>query len=386
MVYMAADNNLSGAAEADINEMETVGSTKGVNIAVQVEFMPSVSAGLPASTIRGRLVCDDDQENIGSWYREIGNRNMADPATLTEFISWAAREYPADRYALVLWSHGSGWKFEETGSPILDKGMLVDTDPDGSSYRMSLSDIADAVSLSGVAFDVIDFDSCLMGMYEVAYEFRGLASYLVFSEDVYPIYGDSYDTILADLTQNPDMDGAQLAQTITERCMDYYQSSNISMTKSAVSTAGIDGLHTGICTLARYLSDHLSVEASAIESARTASVAFQYPENHDLGDFMNKLDTYTGTTELKTIIGQVLEALSQAIVCNSVVDSSSGSTIADSMGMAIYLPSAAQASLDELGRYSRLSCSTSSPFTWANLVNHLVTGNPVIRSEDATGN
>jgi len=385
MIYMAADNNLSDAAEADINEMERVGSTADVSVAVQAEFMPAVSEGLPASTVRGRIVRDNDRTTIGSWYSEIGDRNMADPATLTEFITWAAREYPADHYALVLWSHGSGWKDGETGSPILDKGMIVDTDSEGSSYRMSLQDIADAVGNSSVFFDVIDFDSCLMGMYEVAYEFKDLASYLVFSEDVYPVSGDSYDTILKELTENPGMDGALLAQTIVEKCMEYYRTRSISVTKSAVGTAQIDEFHAGICTLAEYLSDHMSVEGPNIESARAESVAYQYPENHDLGDFLEKLDGYTGSTELKTIIGQVAESLSQVVVSSKVFSLNADDKINDSMGVAIYLPSGTQASLGEIDRYSRLSCSRSASFTWANLVNQIVTGNPVISRESAIG-
>ena len=61
---------------------------------------------------------------------------------------------------------------------------------------MSLPDLAGAVRTAGVHLDVINFDACLMAMYEVAYEFLGLTDYMVFSEEVEPGDGDPYDTIL----------------------------------------------------------------------------------------------------------------------------------------------------------------------------------------------
>jgi len=62
------------------------------------------------------------------------------------------------------------------------KGMFIDTTSAGSHAMTSLADLARAVRESGVVFDVINLDTCLMGMFEVAYEFRGAADYLIFSD------------------------------------------------------------------------------------------------------------------------------------------------------------------------------------------------------------
>ena len=39
---------------------------------------------------------------------KVGKRSMVDPDTLSDFIQFSAREYPADRYMLILWDHGGG--------------------------------------------------------------------------------------------------------------------------------------------------------------------------------------------------------------------------------------------------------------------------------------
>ena len=35
---------------------------------------------------------------------------MGDPAELLRFVHWAVKNYPARRYALVIWNHGHGWE------------------------------------------------------------------------------------------------------------------------------------------------------------------------------------------------------------------------------------------------------------------------------------
>ena len=37
-------------------------------------------------------------------------KSMGDPEQLSDFIRWTAKNYPAKKYALVLWDHGGGAK------------------------------------------------------------------------------------------------------------------------------------------------------------------------------------------------------------------------------------------------------------------------------------
>ncbi len=377
MVYMAADNNLSAYARDDINyEIEIEGSSDDVNVVVQAEFN-STTSGVPSGTIRGKVVQDADTGSLGSWYSQIGNKDMTDPATLTEFIAWTAQQYPADHYALVLWSHAAGWKASsEDGAP--GKGIFMDnSSPWGSSHLMSLPDLAEGIRNSGVALDVINLDACLMGMYEVAYELKETATYLVASPEEYPVAGDPYDMIIKELTDNPDMDAAQLALTITTKCREFYQNADTTMTKSAYLLSGMDQLHMDICALAEYLIDNMdAAEVDIIEDARYSSVAYLYPENHDLGDFLDWLKLGTGDPGLESMIEDVKDSMSGVIYSNELYISSSDSSnpVMDSQGMAIYLPSRIQylISQSDLTRYGNLSCNDSSEDTWYDFLSLFV--------------
>jgi hypothetical protein len=373
MVYLAANNSLSPYAKMDINEMEEVGSSDLVKVVVEAEFNKGNTTGVPEQTVRGLVSRDQDQEHMGSWYSSIGDRDMADPATLREFIVWAAQAYPSDHYALVLWSHGMGWK-DSSGSAA-QKGMITDGP---STTTMTIPEIAQAIRDSGVYFEVINFDACLMGMYEVAYELRGTASYILFSEEEYPANGDPYADVLRDLTQSPSMDGRHLTQSIASECLEFYQDADITVTKSAVDMAMIEELNTDLQSLARYLVINMGSLKPMVEQARDEAFAYDYPTNIDLGDFLLKLHDLTGDAVLQGIIEQITGSgtsagiLSQLVVENDVYEGSGDASnhgITGSRGIAIYLPSSDpmndQINAYDLNAYSGLACNQSlNGTTW----------------------
>ena len=101
MVYMAGDNNLDGAALRDIAEMTKAGSTKDVHVLVQLDRLED------QKTRRFRISQGGGFK--GDCIESFGDTNTGDPQILYSFVKWAADNYPADRYGLILWNHGSGW-------------------------------------------------------------------------------------------------------------------------------------------------------------------------------------------------------------------------------------------------------------------------------------
>ena len=65
-------------------------------------------------------------------------QSMANPETLTDFVRWSAENYPAKKYALVLWDHGGGSK----------TGIFIDELFDGE--MMHLDELGDALRNTGV--------------------------------------------------------------------------------------------------------------------------------------------------------------------------------------------------------------------------------------------
>ncbi len=100
MVYMAGDNNLSGAGDADLREMRKIGSTADVNVVTQFDNAGDVGTK--------RYIVQRDR--INERVESLGETDSGDPKVLIDFVAWARAEYPAERYALVLWNHGGGWE------------------------------------------------------------------------------------------------------------------------------------------------------------------------------------------------------------------------------------------------------------------------------------
>ena len=386
MVYIAGDNNLSDAAIGDINEMEEVGSNDSVNVVVQVEFSQQYTPDMPGNTLRGKILKDSDTA-INSPLEDMGeNLDMGIKETLTDFIKWATTKYPADYYALVLWDHGAGWKLSrQTGGAV--RGALQD---ETSGSFMSLPDLASAVSESGVHLDVINFDACLMAMYEVAYEFNGLTDYMVFSEEVEPGDGDPYDTILQDLVEDPNMTPSELATMITTKYMEFYQSDGRNkVTKSVVDMTKTVQLHNQISELAQLMNDTMDSERPHIQGARDTSINYQYPENRDLGDFLKNYINRTSNSDIANKITVIQTTLDEMIISNEIFSPTANDAITGSDGLAIFLPRRDEVPEVDLTGYLLLAINQEREVgdnTWGSFVNLLVTGDTGTLLQTAEGN
>lgn len=113
--FLSADNDLEKNALYDLNEMEAAGPGPNINIIVQLDrpqFGYNDGVNSWGEAVRLKIHKDNDPVRITSpVVMKLGpNVNSGDPKTLSDFIEWGVRNYPARRYILVLWSHGSGWK------------------------------------------------------------------------------------------------------------------------------------------------------------------------------------------------------------------------------------------------------------------------------------
>ena len=136
-------------------------------------------------------------------------RNMGDADTLTDFINYGVRSYPANHYGLILWNHGGG--------PVGGYGSDSHFDGDG----LSLEEIREALGhsvMADSAFDFVAFDACLMGSAETAGCLDGYADYAIASPELEPQHGYDYRwmTALGD-SLPPDMEwGEAVGRSMVE--------------------------------------------------------------------------------------------------------------------------------------------------------------------------
>ncbi len=122
--------------------------------------------------------------------------NTGDARTLRQVMRFAKAHYPAERYALVFYSHGDG------------RAMCADDDSDGDElFPAEITDVLEERD----SVDLMGFDVCSMGGVENLYQWRpGNGSFhadaVVASASVSGPW--PYDTILARL-RAPSVEGAQ---------------------------------------------------------------------------------------------------------------------------------------------------------------------------------
>lgn len=180
MHYTAGDNNLTWYLVQDVNEMEVVGSTQNMNLVVQLDRGGS-------DCKRYYLEKDGNMSEIKSpVIKDLGSTNMSDPQVLAAFIKETKEKYPAQHYALILSDHGYAWK-----------GAIEDQSHHG---WMTMPDIREGVEKSGVHFDLIGFDACLMATSEVAEELSDVADFLVASQQTEGGSGWPYTPLLTKKT------------------------------------------------------------------------------------------------------------------------------------------------------------------------------------------
>src|SRR3989442_10858296 len=89
LVYMDADNNLEDAGIADFLEMASVGSTSLVKIVVEFDRAVGYNNSYGDWTTTKRfLVTQGMIPTPAAALSDLGEVNMADPANLTNFVTW----------------------------------------------------------------------------------------------------------------------------------------------------------------------------------------------------------------------------------------------------------------------------------------------------------
>ena len=128
------------------------------------------------------------------------NTCMSEGETLADFINWAKKKYPADRYMLVLWNHGGGVAYGYGQDELNRKGK--ETYDLGT---MATSEVLEAIGSANMKFDLIGFDACLMQDIEIASSMEPYADYYLASEETEGGYGWFYTSSFGKLAENPGM-------------------------------------------------------------------------------------------------------------------------------------------------------------------------------------
>jgi hypothetical protein len=312
MVYLDADNNLETYGVGNFIDMAASAAVgpgpHDVNVLVQMDrYVGNGGYGGWTDTKRfevlnGSTPVDSDPGFVS----DLGELNMGDPATLTEFVGWAKAYRPADRYMIVLWNHGNGWK--GTKSNGLLRGVCFD-DTNGDDFidNKALDSALNTITSGGTnKVDVLTFDACLMGMAEVDSQVSSYCRMRTGSEEVVPGTGIPYNTVVGDLVADPDMDEKQLAATIVDR---FYESYPRGQEFAAVDMSRTDALDAAMERLSSCVSSRWEDNYGAVWKAAYGGQHFNDWEYIDLYSFAGILQEETADATLKSRCQEVMDAV-----------------------------------------------------------------------------
>jgi hypothetical protein len=207
MVYMIGSDleSQEGLASKDINEMLKADLGDNVKLVLQTGGTkewenPLIKGGTTQrfEVVDGELIeCED-----------LGLISMVEPDTLADFVSWASKKRPANRYALVFWNHGGGTVLGYGYDEYFEEDML------------ELSEIAKALEEAKVLFDFVGFDACLMGTIETAFMLEPYADYLIASEEIVPGFGWYYTNWLTLLGKSSSIKTVELGVQLIDDFVD----------------------------------------------------------------------------------------------------------------------------------------------------------------------
>jgi hypothetical protein len=372
LVYLNADNNLEDAGYEDIREMEKVGSTDDVNIVVQFDYVN------PRGTKRlyvEKAGTDDapaSPEPTGSandfglsWnsaanhtlhskvLEEMPEQDMGDANVFSEFITWGMKSFPADHYMIVMWNHGSGWSKEQQTT----KGISYDdTSGNHITTRQLESALDEIISVSGNRIDVLAFDACLMGMVEVVDAVEGLVDFVVASEETIPWDGYPYDDFLTAFNASDDKSKEALVHELVKAYGASYSGGSQGskeVTLSVIDVSKFEMFKRRLNTWLRSITQ-AGMSRNLLSDAARRSQSYEYPENKDLGDYVqNVLNSLTETHQPSIALALIgRETYAKAAISGAtgaslsllkainetVIENFASRRYSKSMGLAIYLP------------------------------------------------
>ncbi len=206
MVYMAADNDLESHGIRNLKAMEKA-DFSNINVLVLFDrsqdydetndnwtdtrlFEVCHDSSNGSQILSKRLDCPPlGLSQDSATELDMGNYNI-----LKSFVEFGRTNYQADNYALIIWGHGSGWRYSQGNQ---NRAVAID---DKSNSYICVSELG--LALKNQELCVIGFDTCFGSVFENLYELKDCSQYIVASPGITPAAGWDYQGLLQTLSSS----------------------------------------------------------------------------------------------------------------------------------------------------------------------------------------
>ena len=321
MLYLCGTDleSRSKMATADLQEMLNADLSDKINLILYTGGCKQWQNNVLSS--RTNQVWKLEKGGLRSLNDSVGNQSMTDPDTLSWFIRYCAKNYPANRMALIFWDHGggsvSGYGYDEKFA---------------SSGSMDLAEIDKALRSGGVKFDFVGFDACLVATTETALMLSEHADYLIASEETEPGIGWYYTDWLTQLSKNISMSTVEIGKNIIDDFVD----TCARKTPGQATTLSIIDLAEAELTIPEALASFSADTVELIRNEQYAQVSNARSGSREFGasSRIDQVDLVHLAKNMNTAEGEALaEALLGAVKYNRT-----SSNMTNAYGLSIYFP------------------------------------------------
>ena len=367
LIYMAADNDLDNFAEKDLETIKESSYDSDMNIVVQFDRNEFVDA---PNTVRLSIKNGEVLNEV-----DLGETNTGDPDVLRSFIEESVEAYPSDKLIVIIWSHGSG----------VDDADVYDTEHIRERYFVpeieieeiavgfddSAQDFLDNLELQkaldvSVNIDVLGFDACLMGMFEILYQLKDQTSVMVASQHLEPASGWDYKRILNELDTSST--ASKMGQQFIAFHDEHHTNERRDVTQSALNTVVLDEVSKDLDVFARVLREELKKgeqkqSRKDLEYTLRSSQFFNRKDYVDLVDFVRKVKNRLKLEALESHADKLLSSLETLVLANHTI----GYFMEDANGVSIYFPNESRPFKDTFEMYEKLDFVEACP-NWVKLL------------------
>ncbi|HKE55821.1 MAG TPA: clostripain-related cysteine peptidase [Pyrinomonadaceae bacterium] len=394
MIYMAGDNNLAVDMAYAMEQIKGVADA-GAESPNLFVYYDGNSPSIPT------LYCDFSESRKPRYVRSYKvpnklypvakkeNENAADPRAILNFIDWCVNKVEvendgeitfgrrAEKYALIFSGHSLGFqdiglfKDETSGKSMNMKDFYavllgvvntkenLEKEAKKNQWDDDVREIVTTVLL-GQKLDILGFDSCVMGMLEVGYQFYNVARTMIASEGSVPSAGWTYAKILGLLARGTrDVETRDVAGLFVKefvRSQDAYTVGGVSVDMAAWDLCEFESLAKAFDELSGALLACFKDEECRVYRQMERVIlqvhwkcqSYMFDQNVDLGDFCELLDRECGLVAdelgaaddvdlLKAVqkaCRHVLKQLQRAVILSGF----SGGSYQYSNGVSVFFP------------------------------------------------
>lgn len=318
-----------GMATDDIEEMCKASASDNVRFVIETGGCSYWHDDNIDSDVLGRYVVENGKLKSAG---EVKQASMGKTSTLTKFLKWGIKNYPAEKMGVIFWDHGGGSLSGVCFDELEDEDSLGLREIDATFLSLIESgELTDK-------FEFIGFDACLMGTVEAANILASYSDYMYGSEESEPGSGWDYKAIGNYLAKHPESDGAALGREVCDSFQKQCEKSGDGkiVTMSVIDLSKIDPL------LKKFNSFSQQVYRKS-EDKDVLSAMVRNINSVDNFGGNNKADGYTNMVDLGGIISSCKKWSDKAEAAGSALDEAvvykvSGADHRKASGLSTYYP------------------------------------------------